>query len=137
MRDTISRTLIAFVICQLILMGLLPFVFIPPPEGLDINLYVIGFKTARDLVIDSAAGSILLFTIAIWAQRRFWLTGFLATVGLVGPALVLAAFFVNTGGVTAAETANKGALFFLGYLALALILGAIFWFLAVMEREDD
>lgn len=136
MRDEISRTLIAFVACHVLFMALLPFVLIPPPESLSLDVYVFGFRTARDLVIDAAAGAVLLFTIAIWIQRRFWLTGFFATVGIVGPSLVLAQFFVHTSGITRAGTADKGALFFLGYLALALFLGAAFWFLAVMERDD-
>lgn len=137
MRDEISRTLIAFVGCQLLFMALLPFVLLPPPESFALDVYVFGFKVARDLVLEAAAGSILLFTIAIWIQRRFWLTGFFATLGLVGPALVLAQFFVHTGGITRAGTADKGLTFFVGYLILALLLGAIFWFLAVMERYED
>jgi hypothetical protein len=49
---------------------------------------------------------------------------------------VLAAFWLNTGGISARDTATKSWTFFAGYAGLALILGAVFWFIAVMEPHD-
>src|SRR3954469_14813684 len=134
MRDQVSRTLIAFVACQILFVLLLPVVLIPPPDGIELRFYVIGLETAREVVVEAAAATIVLFTLAIWIQRRFWLTGFAASVPLIGLALVSAPFWVNTSGVSPQDMAGKGSLFFLGYLALLVLLGAIFWFLAVMER---
>jgi hypothetical protein len=137
MRDPISRTLLAFVGCQVLFALLLPLVLIPPPEGLAFDLYVFGLREAATLVVEAAAGTIVLFTVAVWIQRRFWLLGYASTVGLIGPALVLAPFFFHTDGITRSGTADKSALFFTGYLALAAVLGTVFWFAAVMERRDD
>ncbi len=137
MRDSVSRTLIALVATQLVFMLLLPLILIPPPDGLDLSVYAIGFSTARDLVIEAAAGTVLLFTLAVWLQRRYWLMGFLVATPLIGLSLVLAPFWVDTGGMSPAEMSTKGWLFFAGYLGLAVLLGAMFWFLAVMEPRRD
>jgi hypothetical protein len=135
-RDSVSRTLVAFIATQLVLMVLLPFVFIPPPEGLEVRFYAVGFSSSRELVVEAAAYTLILFTVAICIQRRFWLTGFLVTTPLIGFSLVLAAFWLNTGGISARDTATKSWTFFAGYAVLALILGAVFWFIAVMEPHD-
>lgn len=137
MRDPISRTLFALIGCQILFALLLPLVLIPPPEGLALDLYMFGLHDAADLVVRAAAGTIVLFALAVWIQRRFWLTGYAASVGLIGPALVLAPFFVHTDGVTRAGTAEKSLTFFAGYLALAFILGTVFWFAAVLERSEE
>ncbi len=136
MRDSVSRTLVAFIVTQLVFMVLLPFVFIPPPEGLELRFYAVGFTSSRELVVEAAAYTIILFTIAVCIQRRFWLTGFLATTPLIGLSLVLAAFWLNTGGIAARETATKSWTFFAGYVGLALVLGAVFWFIAIMEPRE-
>jgi hypothetical protein len=136
MRDSVSRTLIALVVAQVLFMLVLPLVLIPPPDGLELRLYAIGFANARNLVVEAAAGTVLLFTAAVWIQHRFWLMGFFPTVPLVGSALVLAPFWINTGGASAKELASKGSLFFLGYIGLAVLLGAVYWFLAVMEPGE-
>jgi hypothetical protein len=136
MRDPVSGTLIAFVFTQVLFTLLLPLVLIPPPEGLEWNLYVITLETARELVVEAAAVTVVLFTAAIWIQRRFWMTGFFAAVPLVGLSLVLGPFWYNTGGFSPSDAAGKKPLFFAGYLLLALILGAIFWFMAGIERRD-
>lgn len=135
MQDAVARTLIAFVGTQILFMALLPLILIPPPDGLELRLYAIGFASARDLVIEAAAWTVLLFTLAVIVQRRWWLTGFLASTPLIGVSLVLAPFWFNTGGLAPAEMQTKGWLFFAGYVALALVLGAVFWFFAVMERR--
>lgn len=136
MRDLVSRTLIALIVAQLLFMALLPFVFIPPPEGLELRFYAVGFSSSRNLVVEAAAYTLILFTLAVCIQRRFWLTGFLVTTPLIGISLVLAAFYLNTGGFSARETASKSWTFFAGYVLLALVLGAVFWFIAVMEPND-
>ena len=136
MRDPVSGTLIALVFTQILFALLLPLVLIPPPEGLEWNLYVITLETARELVVEAAAVTVVLFTLAIWLQRRFWLTGFFTSVPLVGLALVLGPLWYNTGGFSPTDAAGKKPLFFAGYLALALLLGAIVWFMAGIERRD-
>lgn len=136
MRDSVSRTLIAFIATQLIFMGLLPFVFIPPPDGLELRFYAVGFASSRDLVVEAAAYTIILFTVAVCIQRRFWVTGYLVTAPLIGISLVLAAFWLNTSGLSGKELASKSWTFFVGYFALALIVGTVFWVIAVLEPHD-
>ena len=136
MRDSVSRTLIAFVLVQVLFAALLPLAIAASSQGLDLSVYSIIFTNKRDLVIEAEAFTVVLFTLAIWIQRRWWLTGFFASVPLIGVSLVLAPFYLDTGGGALTQMKTKGWQFFAGYGGLAILLGIVFWFLAVYEGRD-
>lgn len=136
MRDSVSRTLIAFVLVQALFALLLPLAIAVSGEGLDASVYAIAFQNKRQLVVEAAAGTLVLFTLAVWIQRRWWLMGFFESVPLIGLSLVLAPFYLDTAGVALSDMKGKGWHFFAGYVGVALVLGIVFWFLAVVDRRD-
>jgi len=136
MRDSVSRTLIAFVLVQALFVLLLPLAIVVSAQGLDVSVYSIAFEEKYRLLAQSEVGTVLLFTLAVWMQRRWWLTGFLTSVPLIGLSIVLAPFYLDTGGGALSQMRGKGWQFFAGYGGLAVFLGIVFWFLAVLERRD-
>ena len=88
------------------------------------------------IVIEAAAFTVVLFTAAIVLLRRLGWTGILPTTVLVGLSLVAAPFWANTGGLQ--EAAAKAWPFYAAYAGLALVLGAIFWLIAMRgtSRRD-
>jgi len=89
MRDSVSRTLIAFVLVQALFVILLPLAIVASAQGLDVSVYSIAFEEKYRLLAQTEVATVLLFTLAIWAQRRWWLTGFLTSVPLIGLSVVL------------------------------------------------
>ena len=136
MRDSVSRTLIAFVLVQALFVVLLPLAIVASAQGLDVSVYTIAFEEKYRLLAQTEVATVLLFTLAIWIQRRWWLTGFLTSVPLIGLSVVLAPFYLDTGGGALSQMRGKAWQFFAGYAGLAIFLGIVFWFLAVLERRD-
>jgi len=129
MFDSVSRTLIGLVLTQLLFAVLLPLALIPPPEGLEFRIYSVGFASARDLVVEAAAFTVVLFAASVVLLRRLGRTGLLPTTVLVGPCLVAAPFWANTGSF--ADIAGRAWAFHAAYAVLALGLGALFWLIAM------
>lgn len=125
--EAAPRALTALVAAELVLLLALPLLLLPPPEGLSLGVYSFGLATARAMVLEGAAGTVVLVMLALWALAR-WPLPAVAGVPLLGVALTASPLWVKAGSL-----ATHGPVVYLGAAGLALLLGALFWALALLE----